>query len=425
MAKLKTTSVFTPGTFPVHSYVERKDKELETELRDALNTPGQVVSLSGPSKSGKTVLVERVVGRDLVITVTGATVKSPEDVWAKVLDWKGSPSQETKTLAGQVEISGSTSATVKAGLPFVVEGKGTVGGGGKVGTTYSSASVDSRRGMAQVVEELAHKDTVILLDDFHYMSREIQIEVAKQIKEAVRQGVKICTASVPHRSDDVVRSNPELRGRVRAIDLTYWSKDELLQIAILGFSALGVGIDFETLEIAAVEAAGSPQLMQLICLQFCLDLGIREGVVGTAQYELGEDARRRVFEKASANTDYRSLVKMLEGGPKTRGIDRKTFVFKDGTSGDVYRTILRAISSNPPSLSFNYDQLRERTGRECTGDGPSGSSISGSCVQMKKISDDLDREHAIDWDEEKEVFDIIDPYFLYYLRWSRLLTKAQ
>ena len=38
-------------------------------------------------------------------------------------------------------------------------------------------------------------------------------------------------------SDDVVRSNPELRGRVTAIDMTYWSADELEQIAFRGWGA--------------------------------------------------------------------------------------------------------------------------------------------------------------------------------------------
>ncbi|MFY9588364.1 MAG: ATP-binding protein, partial [Actinomycetota bacterium] len=61
---VKATEVFTPGAFPEHTYVERAGEQLEQQLRDAIDTPGQVVSLVGPSKSGKTVLVEQVIGRD-------------------------------------------------------------------------------------------------------------------------------------------------------------------------------------------------------------------------------------------------------------------------------------------------------------------------------------------------------------------------
>lgn len=64
--------MFTPGSFPVHTYVDRQDKGIEERLSDALETVGTIVTLAGPSKSGKTVLVERVVGKDNLITITGA-----------------------------------------------------------------------------------------------------------------------------------------------------------------------------------------------------------------------------------------------------------------------------------------------------------------------------------------------------------------
>src|SRR5437660_12705741 len=85
---MKATEVFTPGSFPLHTYVERAKERLEQQLRDAVQTPGQVVSLVGPSKSGKTVLVEKVVG-DALITISGAGIRSPDDVWQRILDWMG------------------------------------------------------------------------------------------------------------------------------------------------------------------------------------------------------------------------------------------------------------------------------------------------------------------------------------------------
>ena len=92
---MKATEVFTPGSFPTHTYVERAGERLEKMLRDAIDTPGQVVSLVGPSKSGKTALVEKVVGRDSLITITGAGIESANDIWDRVLDWMGSPSVAT------------------------------------------------------------------------------------------------------------------------------------------------------------------------------------------------------------------------------------------------------------------------------------------------------------------------------------------
>src|SRR3954466_10638831 len=94
----------------------------------------------------------------------------------------------------------------------------------------------------------------------HYMNKETQQEVARQIKEAAEKGVRICTASVPHRSDDVVRGNPELRGRVKAIDFEYWEPHEITQISEAGFPALGMKVSSEVIAALAKEAFGSPQL---------------------------------------------------------------------------------------------------------------------------------------------------------------------
>ena len=74
-------------------------------------------------------------------------------------------------------------------------------------------------GLTQVAREISGSAFVVFVDDFHYMSRELQVEVAKQLKAATELGIKICTASVPHRADDVVRANAELRGRVQAVDM--------------------------------------------------------------------------------------------------------------------------------------------------------------------------------------------------------------
>jgi hypothetical protein len=52
-----------------------------------VDTSRQVTSVSGPSKSGKRVLVARVVGRGNLITVTGAGINDPEDLWSRMLDW--------------------------------------------------------------------------------------------------------------------------------------------------------------------------------------------------------------------------------------------------------------------------------------------------------------------------------------------------
>lgn len=419
--KLRAKDVFTPGAFPTHTFVHRVDLDIERQLRDALETPGQLVSMSGPSKSGKTVLVESVVGKDNLIPLTGAGIKSGDMLWDRVLDWIGEPIQTSAMDTTSHRGAATVGAKGGVGLPFVasgeVSGSGTLESGGQQTTGITVG----RRGLAQVIKEIAESPFIVLVDDFHYIEREQQADVAKHMKEAVRQGVKIVTAAVTHRSDDVIRSLPDLRGRVTTIDLKYWDTASLAQIATLGFGKLKLGIDAATIDSFATESSGSPQLMQAICLQACFELDAREELDEPRAVTVTAEQREKIFERTVANTSYRTLVDILDAGPKTRGTDRTIFTFKDGGHGDVYRTILRAIAADPPRQSFKYAEILRRVGEVCKkgGDAPVGSAITGSCLHMSRLAVDKQPEdRVIDWDEEKQVLDVPDPYLLFYLRWS-------
>lgn len=142
---LKATDVFTPGAFPDYTYVERAEHQLEQALGDALNTPGQIVSLAGPSKSGKTVLVERVVGSENLITISGIGIRNPEDIWTKILNWMGVPHTTSVADSSQSEMGAAVTAGGKAGVLGVitgsVEGKGHV-----TATRASSTAATNNRG---------------------------------------------------------------------------------------------------------------------------------------------------------------------------------------------------------------------------------------------------------------------------------------
>src|SRR5689334_20407141 len=106
-----------------------------------------------------------------------------------------------------------TTTTVGGGsATFGAPGVLTVGGTGSYSRAGSSSTAETivrgRGGMAQVANEIGNSDYVLFVDDFHYMPRELQSEVAKQLKAAAELGIKSCVATVPHRSDDMVRANP-------------------------------------------------------------------------------------------------------------------------------------------------------------------------------------------------------------------------
>jgi hypothetical protein len=421
---MKVTEIFTPSDYPAYTYVERDEDRIEERLREALDTPGELVSVSGPSKSGKTVLIEKVAGRENLITVTGAGIANASDIWDRTLDWMGTPTQTTAAGTTTFTATGNGSIKGKAGLPLIgsVSAEGTVGG--SAARANASGEMRARAGMAQVIREIGNSAYVLLIDDFHYMPPGIQSEVAKQIKEAARQGVKICTASVPHRSDDVVRSNPELRGRVRAVDTKPWKIQDLMKIGNIGFPTAGINVPFTTLRKFAGEASQSPQLMQAICLQACFTIKLRESKLPVVSRDFTEAEIIQALEETSTRTDFSSLLRSMHAGPKIRGTERKEFELTDGSRGDIYRALLLALKADPPTLSLQWNELSRRVQNTCRPDAPQAASLSTACAQIAKMAKDMyPNQRVIDWEGDPvNLLSIEDPYFLFYLRWSDKLA---
>jgi hypothetical protein len=347
MRKKKASEVFTPTSFPAFTYVERADRHLEQTLQQALDTPGLVVSLVGPSKSGKTVLVEKVVESDYLITVSGAELTNPQDLWGHVLDWVNAPTSTSLGTERTTGFKGSMTGGGEIGVPLVAKGHVEIEGETSTEKAKTKNETRERSGLQQVVKEIANSAFVVLI-------RAAQDKLAQAIKEAAFRGVKICVASVPHRSDDVIRANPDLRGRVQAIDTSYWTKSDLQRIGVIGFEQLNVDPDQGALTRVAEESAGSPQLMQAICLQICYKLGVSEELDDRRRLSFYSSILDDVFERTSALTNYATLTDILKRGPKERGTERLSYTLRSGGEADVYGCILRAIREPPLRLSFPY-----------------------------------------------------------------------
>jgi hypothetical protein len=195
----------------------------------------------------------------------------------------------------------------------------------------------------------------------------------------------------------------------------------LEQIANKGFKELNVGLAPTVLRQLSNEAFGSPQLMQAICLNFCFVKNIAGTLHNQLLIESGETVVRQVFERTSVTTDFSTMLKALHAGPKQRGTERKQFEFVDGTIGDVYRCVLLAMKADPSSLSFRYDEMLKRTRDVCKGESPVGSSVAQSLQQMAELAKTVQDAPVIDWDEN--VLDIVEPYFLFFLRCSPLMQS--
>jgi hypothetical protein len=422
MTKLSVNQVFTPNDVPTCTYVNRSALRLEEKLQSSLAISKMIVSVSGPSKAGKSVLIQKIIPREKLVSVSGATIKAPSDVWDQALQWMGSPSMVSKTVGHTLGVGADVKLAAEGGIPLLAKSKAEGQASGHADRHSSKTEEYRSAGLQDVVRIIGGSDYILFIDDFHYIPRKIQTDVGRQLKAITERGVKVCAASVPHRADDVVRSNPELSGRVCSVKIDYWEHSDLRKIGEQGFQALNVSLEPLIYDRLAREAFGSPQLMQALCLNLCLALGIdgkqrrKQTIDATAEHI------SRALEDTAGWADYSSVVQGLHSGPKERGTERKHFCLRDDTRGDVYRVILSAISQDPPSLSFTYDQLLSRVSDVCIDDKPVGSSITQALGQMEALSKNLSKTvPIIEWNEN--VLDIVEPYFLFYLRASKKLEK--
>lgn len=414
---MKRSEVFTPTTQPTITYISEHLIDKKITLNRAIEMGGAVITLSGPSKSGKTVFVETVVGKDNLIQVTGASISSADALWKRVFDKVGTPISTAQSTTHTQELSAAGNLEIT--VPLIAKAGGNLGG--KNSTSASTTSSTSPDFLNLVIREFANTGFIIFIDDFHYIPKEIQDEIATLIKEAVRHGVLFVCASVPYHADDVILANADLRGRMVKLDFDYWNPSTLKRIAQKGFDALNASVPESTIEAFAMEAAGSPQLMQALCLNLCYEFDIKEAYSKKTTVSCDINCIHKVCGMTSLMNDYTSVIDSMKDGPKTRGERRKSYSLSDGSSLDVYPLVLKALSENPPELTIRYPNLLSRIQRLCRiGEGPSGSSVTGACAHMAEIANATSGSTILEWDGESDVFDIRDPYLLFALRWSEI-----
>ncbi len=247
------------------------------------------------------------------------------------------------------------------------------------------------------------------MDDFHYAPSETQYDIACQLKEVIRSGFKAVVISLPYRSDDAIRLNPDLTGRISIIEIEPWKKEELVRIANKGFFKLNMTIEEPLIIKMAEESIHSPQLMQSVCLNI--------GLLPERTEEITEATIEESCRFTCMNLPYKDVVRVLKTGPSTRGQQRLKYTLKDGSQQDIYGLILKILADNPPLIELRMEELMERIKK----------NTNDNMIKQKKVKDSLKNwqkmleqqgslYQVLEWKDD--VIYILDNMFLFYIRWG-------
>lgn len=182
---VKATDVFTPGTLPTYTYYERPELNLEQSLLDAVDTPGMIAAVSGPSKSGKTVLCESVIGIKSMLLVTGGGIDTEATFWQRIRSRLKIP-VSSSTSSGN-DKSREIEAKAKGGLGFIV--KGEAGLGGKIGRAEHQQATFEFEGLngVELLERVRAAGKTLVVDDFHYIDRRYKSALLNSSRKLLEQ----------------------------------------------------------------------------------------------------------------------------------------------------------------------------------------------------------------------------------------------
>ena len=399
---LRAENIFKPGAFPEYTYVSRNYENTgisyELRLKQALRTAGCLTSIIGPSKMGKTILCEQVIGLDNIVEVSGADFSENTDFWAII--------------------------AAKVGLPYM----------GEITTERSATEGSSEEKDRKSEKYILSKDKIIqyyiehrkilVIDDFHYASLGMQMKMAQQLKDAIRRELKVVVVSLPHRADDAIRRNADLSGRLSLINIETWKDEDLKKIALKGFDKLGIKINDKIAEKLAVECLTSPQLMQYICLSICTLLEDEN------KQEVDDEILEKAYRFTTINFNYADVVNVLSKGPNPRGQQRKLYRTIDGKELDLYGIIVESLAKNPPLTELDFesfytrifdiiednDKQTEDNGKQVK---PEKQTVRNHLNHLQELLEGKEEIYrAIEW-KDGTVY-VLDPLFLFYLRWGRM-----
>jgi hypothetical protein len=419
---MRYQDVFVPGGFPEHTYNPRVRLNLERRLAECNQNLCKLVTVTGQTKSGKTVLAKRVLPRSNAVWVDGGTVSAEEDFWQGIiveLDlFQSKEEQSSNAVSGTLHVTGKAEASI-----IVARGSGEAGaeigsvrGSGVKRTQSLSSALAARNGLRKLGAPL-------VVDDFHYIPREVQGRVVRALKPLIFDGLPTAIIAIPHRRYDSVKVEKEMTGRILQIEIPTWSEEELRFIPETGFKLLQSSIDEKVKAQLAHEAIGSPHLMQEFCRTIC-KIFDSEGRTLPPALEIAQGRLESAFREV-ADTIGRPIFEKLARGPRQRS-DRVQRHLKDGRTVDIYELVLHALAHIRPGLvSLEYEDLRSAIKDISASQIPQLHEVARVLKHMATIAaSDQSSTPVIDFEEEEKRLHITDPFFAFYLRWGELATQG-
>jgi hypothetical protein len=263
--------VFGISTNPVQSYVERK--EVDKTFSDAL-TSHQHIVVYGSSKQGKTALRQKHMREDQCTVVRCGLNTSIETIYQAILRDSG-----VKLEVFETKESGFTGTTkakwgFKAMLSWVgsTEVEGEVSVEASKQRTIQSEYVGHDLADAQSIIELllsAKYNKFIVLENFHYLTDEVQRSLAFDLKSFHEVGIRFLVLGIWQEANLLLLYNGDLEARIVEIPVEPWSDIDFNRVIMKGADILNIEIPASSISAFIDNAYGNIGMLQEFLRVYC------------------------------------------------------------------------------------------------------------------------------------------------------------
>lgn len=256
-----------PKTYVKRDYVDNK-------FVNSLNRDKHIVIFGG-SKQGKTCVRKYNLSDDDYIVVQCSSGTSRLQIYESVFKQVNVSLKVTdkSTVSGTKKFE--ITASGKGGVPFFAEASGQ----GKAGYGTKDESVTEQfyleldpadpNDVVQALKALGFKKYIVL-EDFHYLSEEVQREVSFDLKIFhEKSDIVFIVVGVWLESNKLVLYNGDLAGRLVPVDADRWEEHDLKQVILEGQPLLNVEFSSEVKDEILRLCQGNIGVLQETCYRLC------------------------------------------------------------------------------------------------------------------------------------------------------------
>lgn len=367
----------------------------------------------GSSKQGKTCLRKSNLNEDDYIVVTCSNKWTLATLHSAIIKAAGYTVEQsaTRTTEGTFKINAKIEGS--AGVPLLAKAKAGGDAGYERKTKNEVTTVGLELDPEDVNDIIAALDEIgfdkfIVLEDFHYLSDETQLDFAVALK-AFHESSKLTFIIVGVWLDEnrLVQFNGDLTERVLSVNADAWDPDQLSEVVRLGEGLLNIEFDPDFRKRLIENCFESVSIVQTACHKVVDDEDISATVPERVVVGAGVDPNQvihEVVDKQSAR--YNAFLQKLTGG------------FQETTLQMYKWLLLPVLLASPEELEagLTYGHIT----RVINANHNTGKVNPGNITQALKSVANLQVQLAItpiilDYDQTDRKLKVVDRGFLIWL----------